>query len=312
MFLQKNKLIYTNIQEHPYFLVTPSIIPILTSISVLFFVTEIINFFNIFSNVWALLLSYLTLTAILFEWFRNVSKESKYHTKLIQFNNKVAFMFFISTEVMFFFSLFWAFFHGSFSPAVAFNNLWPPQGITIINAFGPPIWGTWVLWMSSIFGLYVKDLILFDFRFNKNKIIQSYKVLLVLAVLFTTCQLCEFYLATFSFREGLYGSIFYLLTGFHGIHVIIGSIFLLICWFRICAEFFGCKAKPKANREYFIFSRNTFAIEFEEDEIWNPKHYSGLQASIWYWQFVDIVWIFVWSIIYIWGNNSFPFTIIVE
>lgn len=95
-----------NIQKHPYFLVTPSIIPTLTSISALFFVTEIVNFFYFLSKPYVLILSFLTLSFILFEWFFNVALESDYHTKAVQYNNKIAFMLFISTEIMFFFSLF--------------------------------------------------------------------------------------------------------------------------------------------------------------------------------------------------------------
>ena len=92
-----------NVQEHPYFLVTPSIIPTLTSISALFFVTEIVNFFYFLSKPYVLILSFLTLSFILFEWFFNVALESDYHTKAVQYNNKIAFMLFISTEIMFFF-----------------------------------------------------------------------------------------------------------------------------------------------------------------------------------------------------------------
>ena len=101
-----NKNFILNIQEHPYFLVTPSIIPALTSISIFFFVTEIVNFFYVISNNFLLFLSFMTLTLILFEWFFNVALESDFHTKSVQFNNKVAFLLFISTEIMFFFSLF--------------------------------------------------------------------------------------------------------------------------------------------------------------------------------------------------------------
>ena len=95
-----------NINEHPYFLVTPSIIPTLTSICALFFVTEIVNFFYSFSSPKILLFSFFVLFFILLEWFMNVALESDFHTKEIQYNNKIAFMLFISTEVMFFFSLF--------------------------------------------------------------------------------------------------------------------------------------------------------------------------------------------------------------
>jgi heme/copper-type cytochrome/quinol oxidase subunit 3 len=263
-------------------------------------------------------------------------------------------MLFISTEIMFFFSLFWAFFHGSLSPAIAFDNSWPPKGISVINAFGPPIWGTWVLWMSSIYALYIKDLMLLNFIQNWAQILRSFNALLILAILFTICQLFEFYLATFSFREGLYGSIFYLLTGFHGIHVIIGTIFLMICWIRYYLNlsreiynfqtffkglfltfynFFNVepilndsltdstylnKSKFSKISEFLLF-KNKLKVNVTNSYIknlnknwWQPYHFTGLETGIWYWQFVDIVWIFVWIIIYVWGNNSLPFAIKLE
>lgn len=362
----KNKIQFNiNYQEHPYFLVTPSIIPFLTSISALFFVTEIVNYFYFFSKPFTLILSFLTLSFILFEWFFNVALESDYHTKAVQYNNKVAFMLFITTEVMFFFSLFWTFFHGSLSPSIVFDNTWPPKGISVINAFGPPIWGTWVLWMSSIYALYIKDLMLSNFIKNFKQILWSFNILLALAALFTVCQLFEFYLATFSFREGLYGSIFYLLTGFHGIHVVIGTIFLMVCCVRFhlllnkenifyksyiknvilnfydsYSFFFGYFKdpilsknnpkrlnKPSKNLELQNNSVISRALLFQDCLIlknssnkktvknalwWQPYHFSGLETSIWYWQFVDIVWIFVWIIIYVWGNNSLPFSVKLE
>jgi hypothetical protein len=104
--IKKVKNYTLNINEHPYFLVTPSIVPLLTSISIYLFVTEIINFFYCLSKVFIFILSFLSFCLILFEWFFNVALESFYHTKAVQYNNKIAFMLFISTEVMFFFSLF--------------------------------------------------------------------------------------------------------------------------------------------------------------------------------------------------------------
>lgn len=353
--MYKKKFNKQNSQEHPYFLVTPSIIPVLTSIAVTLFVTEIINFFYLLSKPLILSFSFLTLFLILLEWFWNISKESEFHTKAAQLNNKISFILFIFSEVMFFFSLFWAFFHGSLSPTIAFNNSWPPQGISVISAFGPPIWGTWVLWVSSLYALYIKDLVLTNYVWNYKYIITSFQSLIILALFFTVCQLCEFYLATFSFREGMYGSIFYLLTGFHGIHVVIGTIFLLICFFRyywclisqqgktlnheVKSGVYGLNfynssqrllkllttvQKPKCfwkvrfrNLSQLLLFKNKLIVGIDNISFnyltskrnWQPYHFSGLESSIWYWQFVDIVWIFVWVIIYIWGNCSLPITI---
>lgn len=432
MILQNAKPL--NKLEHPYFLVASSSIPILTSLVTLFFVSEIINYFYYKSSAFILELSFLIFFIILLEWFYNISKESIYHTKLIQLNNKVGFLLFIFSEVMFFMSLFWAFFHASLSPTIAFNNLWPPKGVTAINAFGPPTWGTWILWLSSIYALHVKDLILCNFKKNIIRIFISFFFLIILAVFFTGCQFFEFKSSTFSFREGIYGSVFYLLTGFHGLHVIIGTIFLIICgirfFFKIASSVYFFKVIqilketffhfPKPNTKYFtlktglrpklalkksnFFNKElmqwqiyfkfllqdstyesivphtelkpyleylrsykspwqfglffysffidtskhiekyfvgselntlslvnsqgikerslTFIITFRRSKlhmwmlnelnywkVWEPSKFSGLEVAIWYWQFVDIIWIFVWIIIYIWGNKSLPFDI---
>jgi cytochrome c oxidase subunit 3 len=346
-----------NTQEHPYFLVTPSIVPMLTSISIFLFVSEVVNFFYSFSYFIILYFSIFSLIFILFEWFYNVGLESGYHTKTIQFNNKLAFLMFILTEIMFFFSMFWAFFHASLSPAIAFDNTWPPKGLLVINAFGPPLWGTWVLWLSGLYSLYIKDLVLHNYKFHLKTILTSFISLLFLAISFTVCQVFEFYLATFSFREGIYGSIFYFLTGFHGIHVVVGTIYLIICLVRLFLKykreninsgislyprfvilldqsFFKYKKKnlkisnnywfvrnklikflynflklPSYNSEqnfFGLFCNNSLFIPLKKKnyKVWETTHFVGLETAIWYWQFVDIVWIFVWSIIYIWGNNT--------
>lgn len=247
-------------------------------------------------------ISLLLLIFILFEWFFMMTLETNYHTKAVQFNIKIAFMLFILTEIMFFFSMFWAFFHGSLSPSVTFNGIWPPEGLIVINAFSTPLWSTWVLWVSSIYALYIKDLIFCGYKKNWKWILQSFKVLILLALCFIACQGLEFYFSTFSFREGLYGSIFYLLTGFHGLHVVIGMIFLLICYFRL---YF--KLLPAVNGYLDIFKLNLKkpwkkVIIFKGCFI--VEHFSGLEAAILYWQFVDIVWVLVWFIVYAWGNTS--------
>ena len=470
-----------NMEEHPYFLVIPSILPFLTSISINFFVLDIINYFYNKTTFFWLIISFVSFFCILLEWFYNISKESSYHTFGVRLNNKVGFILFILSEIMFFMSLFWVFFHASLSPTLIFNNLWPPLGLNSLNAFGPPMWGTWILWASSIYALFIKDLILINFKKNYLRIFISFSILIILALLFTICQLFEFRLTAFSFKEGIYGSIFYLLTGFHGLHVIIGTIFLIICWLRYASKinnlfnvvtlfkftvwlnfknmnlwmltkcylpysykvvtymlscknenrnnyisnpkvinrliFFlwsfkktmisrilinsfnskrfwfniikpGCysyshlsrpifckiKTSTKKLRFHHILLKNNFyqsqlervidwslnkskniqyltkyfilklisliffnekiTLKFFKEQFinfilifqnsklslnffnfknflksWEPSHFSGLEVSIWYWQFVDIVWIFVWIILYIWGNNSLPFLI---
>jgi cytochrome c oxidase subunit 3 len=210
----------------------------------------------------------------MFLWCRDVVRESTfqgYHTKAVRRSLKLGMILFIVSEIFFFISFFWAFFHSSLAPAIQIGSLWPPRGLKsiVFYAFDVPLLNTGLLLGSGAsitwahYALAAKD------RFNA---ILGFLITLFLAILFTILQIREYLEARFNFATGIYGSVFFISTGFHGIHVIIGTIFIIICFFR------------------YIFYHFT------------KKHHDGFIFASWYWHFVDVVWIFLFFMVYLWGN----------
>jgi heme/copper-type cytochrome/quinol oxidase subunit 3 len=201
----------------------------------------------------------------------------------VQKGLRLGFILFIISEIMFFFSFFWAFFHSSVSPSIWIGAVWPPIGIQTINPWALPLLNTIILLSSGITVTWAHKAILcpgYIVNIPEGEIIrQNYRKVVImglvstilLGLFFTNIQLFEYKHANFSINDGIYGSVFYLLTGFHGFHVLIGTIFLFICLLR------------------------HIAYHFTSD------HHLGLEMAIWYWHFVDIVWIFLFIFVYVWG-----------
>ena len=168
-----------------------------------------------------------------------------------------------------FFSFFWAFFHRSLSPSVEIGSLWPPQGIKAFNPFQIPLLNTAILLGSGVTVTWAHHAIIEN---NYTQGVQALALTVFLGVYFTSLQALEYWEASFSIADAVYGSTFFVATGFHGLHVIIGTIFLLVCLVR----------------QYF----NHFSL----------NHHFGFEAAAWYWHFVDVVWLFLFVTIYWWGN----------
>ena len=203
------------------------------------------------------------------------------HTRAVQNGLRVGFVLFIVSEVIFFVSFFWAFFHSSISPSIWIGAVWPPLGIKTLSPWGWPFVNTVILLSSGITVTWAHK-VLSTRRSNVksdpikiwNARLEGFKGLLAtifLGVLFTWIQLYEYQNSLFNISDSIYGSVFFLLTGFHGLHVLIGTIFLLVCTLR------------------------HFSYHFARD------HQLGLEIAIWYWHFVDIVWIFLFIFVYVWG-----------
>jgi len=214
---------------------------------------------------------FLVLTTAGF-WWRDVVREATFegqHTSLVQGNLRLGMLFFILSEVFFFIGFFWAFFHSSLAPSYAIGGVWPPIGITPINPWSIPLLNTFILLTSGATLTWAHHAM-------KAGISQEARLglalTLVLAIVFTLFQFHEYQHATFSIADSVYGSTFFLITGFHGSHVIIGTLFLAVCFYRLLQSH---------------FTRN---------------HHTGFLCAIWYWHFVDIVWIFVFCFIYWWGS----------
>lgn len=202
-------------------------------------------------------------------WWRDVNREALFlgdHNIKVQDGLKLGVGFFIFREVMFFFSWFWIIFHGRVSPIWNIGDIWPPYSIIVLNPFSIPLLNTAILLRSGICVTWSHDQLLKNERLSK-----SMCLVVLLGALFTFLQLGEYMTRRFSVRDRVYGSGFFVSTGFHGIHVIIGTLFL--------------------STELFRFLFNNI----------NSLHHLGFEAAVWYWHFVDVVWLFLFTFIYWWG-----------
>jgi cytochrome c oxidase subunit 3 len=208
----------------------------------------------------------------MYRWFTDIITEATFeghHTFKVQQGLRYGMVLFIVSEIMFFFGFFWAFFHSSLSPAVSIGCIWPPKGIEVIKPFELPFLNTLILLSSGVSITWAHRALLSG---NRNSTILALAITVLLGIIFTGCQAFEYYTAPFSINDGIYGSIFYMTTGFHGFHVLVGTIFLLANLWR--------------QTEYH-FTR---------------QHHFGFEAGAWYWHFVDVVWIFLFTTLYWWGS----------
>lgn len=260
----------SNLAQHPFHLVDESPWPILASTFRLGLTTGLAAWFH--SNDFILVLTSLVcLLLTSFTWWRDISREGSLqglHTKIVVAGLQWGIILFITSEVFFFLSFFWAFFHSSLSPNVELGSYWPPIGIIVFNPWGVPLLNTIVLISSGISVTWShKTIELGDHSQSFN----SLNIRILLGLYFTALQGIEYFEASFSISDASYGSTFFIATGFHGLHVIVGTLFLLVCSARL----------------YSGLLRDT--------------HHFGLVAAIWYWHFVDVVWLFLFCWIYVWG-----------
>jgi cytochrome c oxidase subunit 3 len=265
------------IQRHTMHVVPISPWPIVTAFSIMFLLTTTVGFFRYvpFSSSLIFLCLFLFISSLLL-WGSDVILEGtllRMHTLLMQRSFVFAVILFILSEVMFFFSFFWSFFHYSLSPSVFIYCVWPPIGISIISPWGIPFLNTIIL-LSSGVSLTVAHRAFLSNRFITASVYLFYTI--VLGLLFTLCQLFEYMNCSFSINDSVYGSIFFLMTGFHGLHVIVGTVFLILTLFRLQCE--------------------TFEVSFFS------TYHIGFDLAAWYWHFVDVVWLFLFSAVYWWGS----------
>jgi cytochrome c oxidase subunit 3 len=260
-------------QKHSFHLVTPSPWPLLAAAAVLTLVFGAVLYFHFYKlGVPTLLLGLILLLAIVSAWWRDVIREATFegsHTTIVQRGLKLGMLLFIVSEIFFFFAFFWAYFHSSLAPTIEIGSIWPPQGIVTFNPWGIPLLNTCILLLSGVTITYVHHSLV-NGNFTATQ--EGFLWTIILAFLFTLLQIYEYLEAPFSISDGIYGSTFYMATGFHGLHVIIGTIFIAICFIR------------------FIFHHFT------------RQHHVGFEAAAWYWHFVDVVWLFLFVSIYWWGQ----------
>lgn len=257
-------------QKHPFHLVEKSPWPFFTSVAVL---QLILGFVMVLRDKPAGLittsLGIIYFIFCLYNWFSDIIIESRsHHTFQVRAGLKMGMKLFIVSEIMFFVAFFWAFFHSALSPSIWIGAIWPPKGIETLNPWGLPLFNTVLLLSSGVSLTWAHKAFKSGHRFV---IIRGLILTVLLGILFTLCQIYEYKLADFTINDGIYGSVFYLATGFHGFHVFMGTVLLLVCLLRIIRNH---------------FSRN---------------HHIGFECAAWYWHFVDVVWIFLWLWIYLWG-----------
>lgn len=259
---------------HNFHIVSERPWPIVTSISAIA-LTHATVMFTQFKEATPLLISFLLTSFCSYQWWRDVFRESSIegsHPKIVLKGIKLGVIFFIASEVLFFFSFFWAFFQRRISPAHELGIIWPPKGLKIFNPLNIPLINTIILLSSGVTVTWAHHSLL-KRNFKKRIIGLSFTVLL--GVYFTILQGIEYWQAPFSIWDSVCGSTFFIATGFHGLHVIIGTIFLFI--------------------------RLTQLISLKLC----INHIMRLEAAAWYWHFVDVVWLFLYITIYWWGNFFF-------
>nr|YP_010363426.1 cytochrome c oxidase subunit III [Atkinsoniella yunnanana]UNZ12527.1 cytochrome c oxidase subunit III [Atkinsoniella yunnanana] len=257
--------------NHPFHLVNNSPWPITGSIGVMTITSGMVMWFHKI-NMNLFMLGFLIIILTMIQWWRDVIRESTFqglHTKKVVTSMKLGMILFIISEVLFFSSFFWAFFHSSLAPTMEIGLNWPPMGIKTFDPMNIPMLNTMILLSSGITMTWAHNAII---NKNYNQMIQSTMLTIYLGIYFSILQMYEYIESPFCISDSIYGSTFFMSTGFHGIHVMIGTIFIIVSLIRM------------------------INLHFSSD------HHVGFEASAWYWHFVDVVWLFLYITVYWWGK----------
>jgi cytochrome c oxidase subunit III len=259
-------------KQHDYHLVDPSPWPALAAIAVFAAAIGAVMWMHEASGGMAIfIIGFVVLCYTAFTWWKDVVKEGEHeghHTPVVQLGLRYGMIMFIASEVMFFVAWFWAYFNAGLFPTEVGGGVWPPEGIQTFNPWHIPLLNTIILLLSGTTVTWAHHALQHG---DRKGLVQGLVLTVILGASFTAVQIYEYSHAAFGFTDGIYPSTFYMATGFHGAHVFIGTVFLLVCLFR-------------AMKGHFT-----------------PTHHFGFEAAAWYWHFVDVVWLFLFFAVYWWG-----------
>jgi len=269
-------------KNHDFHLVDPDPWPLIGSFSALALFGGLVMWLH--QNPYGPFVCIAGLIAVLVtmaNWWANTIKEAHagYHTPVVQLHLRYGMILFIASEVMFFLAWFWAYFDASLFPSIgeAVGGQWPPKGLEVLNPWGFPLLNTLILLCSGTTVTWAHHSLI---NGDREGLKTGLLLTVLLGMLFTSIQAYEYLHAPFAFKQAsggnIYGSTFFMATGFHGFHVIVGTIFLTVCLVRAWKGDF------------------------------TPRQHFGFEAAAWYWHFVDVVWLFLFVSIYVWGGWGAP------
>nr|YP_009353862.1 cytochrome c oxidase subunit III [Myadora brevis]AQZ26163.1 cytochrome c oxidase subunit III [Myadora brevis] len=263
--------VYFSRGRHGFHVVSVSPWPVLTAVGAYILTLGLVIWFHGGSlfHVWIGLCTIGFMSSL---WWRDVIRESTYggnHTSVVVRSHAIGMALFIISESFFFLSIFWAFFHSSLAPSVEIGCCWPPVGVEPLDPWKVPLFNTVVLISSGVTVTWAHRALRSG---SLDEVLVGLFATVCLGGYFTYLQLGEYKAASFTIADGVYGSTFFVGTGFHGLHVIVGTVFLSVCLWR------------------------AYMLHF------STGHHFGLEAAIWYWHFVDVVWVFLFIWMYVWGS----------
>jgi cytochrome c oxidase subunit 3 len=279
----ENDMAGAHTKHHDYHLVNPSPWPAVGAISAFILAVGAITWMHKSFAAAPLVFAAGALGVIytMIGWWRDVIRESETgdHTRVVQISHRYGMILFIASEVMFFVAWFWAYFNTALFPADPhqflraefIGGVWPPKNIETFDPWHLPLLNTLILLTSGTTVTWAHHALL---EGDREAVKKGLWLTILLGATFTCVQAYEYGHAAFGFKGNIYGATFFMATGFHGAHVLIGTVFLIVCLARVYAGQF------------------------------TPKQHLGFEFAAWYWHFVDVVWIFLFACIYVWGAGA--------
>ncbi len=235
------------------------------------------------ANPWLFFIGLAIVLYTMFGWWSDTVKEAHqgHHTRVVSMHLRYGMIMFIASEVMFFVAWFWAFFDASLFAGEAqqvarstfTGGVWPPKGVEVLDPLHLPLYNTIILLLSGTTVTWAHHALLHG---DRKGLVWGLTITVILGAIFSVVQAYEYAHAPFTFKDSIYGATFFMATGFHGFHVLVGTIFLLVCLFRALAGHF------------------------------TPQQHFGFEAAAWYWHFVDVVWLFLFFCVYVWASWGAP------